>query len=55
MLLGYGGNESIHSAERQAGFLASRHDYTPTVSDRMVNNKHTVLKSQGQLFNQSLR
>jgi len=55
MRLGYGGYESIHSAERRAGFLASRHDYTPTVSDRMVNRKHTIFESQGQLFNQPLR
>src|SRR5215472_606457 len=55
MRLGYGSDESIHSAERQAGFLASRHDYTPTVSDRTVNSKHTIFESQGQLFNQPLR
>src|SRR5216684_3421274 len=54
MCRGGSGDKSVHRPERQAHFLAPRHNHAPGVGDSRIDSKDAVLESHRQLFGEPL-
>src|SRR5712691_11099870 len=54
MCRGGSGDKSVHRPERQAHFLAPRHNHAPGVGDLRIDSKDAVLESHRQLFDEPL-